>query len=597
MQYGVVFVISLFFFFFGTGFIYPQNLQMLDLGEIVVTPLKIDTPTRDLPSSVSIVTKDEIEMSTANSATDILNLLPGVFIHKTGPFGRADVTIRGFGSRGRRVMVLVDGKPEKMGLFGCTVTHALPLDNVERIEVVRGSSSVLYGSDALGGVVNIITKKPQKKYEGDVTISYGSYDTQIYRIRSGADLGDFGYYFSFDKRTSRGHLPNSDYTHNNFALRVQNTLTEDLDLSFSFRYFDGFKREPEPSPADTWNRYKRGSFDLTLEGKLLQAEQMIKVYRNFGHHRFSDGWHSKDYTTGCMFHFSFNPKEDNRLILGTEFRELGGKVYSGGIPGKYDKSEFAFFLHDEQKFFNNNVILSGGLRYNHDSIAQDIVCPSAGFVWHISSKTDFRGSFERGFRAPGLNELRFFAISNPDLNPEKSWNYEWGLTHQFTPNFGLDFTYFIIKAKDFIAVRSGKFQNIKKVNFKGIEAILNYSVSKNLRMYLSFTHLHSGKYTTGRPENELDLTLLYSKDKIKFSLNGQYVDNYFAADDKKEAIPNFFVVNTKLGYEISNSFEVYLGIDNLFNVEHKVYVDLPGSSAGIYTQPKRSFTFGMTYRW
>jgi len=105
-------------------------------------------------------------------ATDILSIrplnalgalthLPGIFSHRTGDFGRRDVEIRGIGQRGVRLAVLVDGRPEKMGIFNCSVTHSFPLDNVERIEVVRGPSSVLFGPDAMGGVVNIITRRPQ----------------------------------------------------------------------------------------------------------------------------------------------------------------------------------------------------------------------------------------------------------------------------------------------------------------------------------------------------------------------------------------------------------------------------------------------------
>ena len=189
----IIFIAQLFFFLsLSSMCIAEENREaVFDLGQILITPTKTEKAIGDLSLSASVVTKQEIEASTANSATDILNILPGVFVHKTGSFGRADVVIRGQGSRGRRVMVLVDGKPEKMGLFGCTITHSLPLDNVERIEVVRGPASVLYGSDALGGVINIITKKPTEKSKGDATLSYGSFDSQVYRLRQGQDLGQF----------------------------------------------------------------------------------------------------------------------------------------------------------------------------------------------------------------------------------------------------------------------------------------------------------------------------------------------------------------------------------------------------------------------
>jgi iron complex outermembrane receptor protein len=119
------------------------------LDEIVVSATRVERAIKDLSATISVVTRQDIEASNTKSCTDVLNSLPGVFVNKTGDFGRADVDIRGLGDRGRSVMVLTDGRPVKMGLYGCTVTHTLPLDNVERIEVVRGPASVLYGSDAI----------------------------------------------------------------------------------------------------------------------------------------------------------------------------------------------------------------------------------------------------------------------------------------------------------------------------------------------------------------------------------------------------------------------------------------------------------------
>jgi len=119
--------------------------------EIVVTATMTPKAVKDCSASVSVISADDLKALPASNALSLLNNLPGIFISRTGDFGRADVNIRGIGQRGRRIAILVDGRPEKMGLFGCAVTHTFPLDNVERIEIVRGPSSVLYGSEALGG--------------------------------------------------------------------------------------------------------------------------------------------------------------------------------------------------------------------------------------------------------------------------------------------------------------------------------------------------------------------------------------------------------------------------------------------------------------
>lgn len=207
-------------------------------------------------------------------------------------------------------MVLIDGRPVKMGLFGCTVTHSLPLDNVERIEVVRGPLSVLYGSDALGGVINIITKKAEKKFEGNLTTSYGTHNNQQYRLMHGGNLDKLDYYLTGDWRLSDGHLPNSVYDGKDLTGRLGYKITNNIGMVFTGKYFDGYKEEPlratDPDTlvSNTWNDYKRGAIDFSFDGKWGTINGLTKFYRNFGHHEFSDGWQCEDFTNGALVHSS-----------------------------------------------------------------------------------------------------------------------------------------------------------------------------------------------------------------------------------------------------------------------------------------------------
>jgi len=600
IRYSFVLFVSMVLFCYACGYLWAkdESEDAYDLGKIVVTPTSYESSVKDSSLSVSVVTKSDIEASTSHSATDILTVLPGVFVQKTSQFGRADVVIRGQGSRGRRVMVLVDGKPEKMGLYGCTITHALPLDNVQRIEVVRGPASVLYGSDALGGVINIITEKAKEKSEGQATVSYGSYDTQEYLLKQGGKLDAFNYFLTYDRQESRGHLPNSDYNSKDITLRMGQQLNEQFHLGFNTRYFDGFKREPSPAPADTWNLYERGAYDVTLDGKISEISNlMLKAYRDFGTHKFSDDTHSKDYTNGAMLHFDFELLKDNTLLLGSEFRQQGGNILNGPgtVKGKYEKDELAFFFHDEQRLFDK-LILSGGLRYNDDEYIGVLFSSQAGAVYHLLDTTSVRMSVNKGFRAPQLNELRFATQANPDLEAEKAWNYEAGFNHQLTKKLNIDFTYFIMDAENFIRVSSGKFQNLDTVKFKGSESSLEYIFNELLRGRLSYSWLDNGNYTQGRPENEVGMSLIYKKKEWKVSLTGQWIDNYYAADNRQQAIPNFFLLNSKVMYDISKDWQVFLGINNILNVEHEIYADVPGAS-GVFTQPKRNFETGVTFKW
>ncbi|HDI51449.1 MAG TPA: TonB-dependent receptor, partial [Bacteroidetes bacterium] len=584
-----------------------QIVPKYEFPPIVVTATRTPKSVRDLSATVSVVTKEDIEASNATSCTDILNTLPGLFVQKTGDFGRADVDIRGLGERGRKVMVLVDGRPVKMGLFGCTITHSLPLDNVERIEVVRGPLSVLYGSDALGGVINIITRKPTKPLQMDYSFSYGNYSTYQHRLRAGGTKGVFSFYVTADKRKSNGHLPNSAYDGKDFTTRIGYQIGDNLEMVLTGKYFDGYKDEPlratDPDTmiSNTWNDYKRGAIDLSITGKLGNWNNLLKVYRNFGEHKFSDGWHSKDFTNGVVCHSSGKLFASNELIAGIEFRQQGGEKLNSS-PGKWDKAEYAFFFHDEQILLRK-LILTFGARYNQDEVAGGEFCPQIGLVFHPNKKTSLRGAINKGFRSPQINELYIFPPSNEDLKPEVVWSYELGFDHQIVEGINFDLVGYVMKGENLIQKEKNsspppmfRFENTGKFEFKGIETGLKARFGKWLSAQIYYTYLDPGEKTRGRPGDKLDLALRYAWKKLAFSFSAQYVADYFAADNRKEPIPDYFICNTKLNYKLVDGLQAFVAIDNILNKKYEIYVDLPGNAAGLYSMPKRNITIGLNFK-
>ena len=183
-----------------------------DLGEIIVRPYDYGHGMEELPFSISVITWNEIENSNIFSYSNSLENLPGVKVHRTGNFGRADIQIRGRGDRGRQIITLVNGRPELMGLFGCTMTHSLPVENIQRIEVIRGPASVLYGSNSLGGAVNIVTRDEMKKgFTTVIRTSAGSYNSHRHRLRQSGRIDSFSYTFTGGINVSGGFRENSAY--------------------------------------------------------------------------------------------------------------------------------------------------------------------------------------------------------------------------------------------------------------------------------------------------------------------------------------------------------------------------------------------------
>lgn len=572
-----------------------DTLRVYYLDEVVVTAKKAEAKLRDCTASVSLLSEVDIEASNSNSAVDVMNYLPGVFVQKTGSFGRADIDIRGIGGRGRRISVLINGKPEKMSLYGCAVTHSLPLSNVEKVELVRGPASVLYGSDALGGVINIITKKGEQA-QTDYTFSYGSFDTYLNRVRAGAKMRDFDFYATADKRKSSGHIHNSAYDGEEYSLNVGYLPAGKIEGDFMVRYFRGHKEEPLPSAPGTWNDYERGGANLSLEYEFQQDWKAgLSLYGNGGEHNFSDGWHSKDLTYGVDFQVDGNLLQNNNLTSGWELRQLHGERLSDP-GGEWDRTNFSVFVQDEQ-LICRELLLSLGGRYSHDEISGGDFALHAGLVLELPSRTLLRLAVDKGFRVPQINELYMFPSSNEDLEAERVWNYEAGINQTLFSGMSLDLTGFTMKGDNLIEAGRNPspppmylFQNTGQFNFKGVELGVRLE-GRSLNGQVYYSHLDSQEKTQGRPEDKLSMKLRCSLERASFSLDGQYVWNYYAEDNHQERIDDFLVLNSKVSYKIGGYLELFAGVENVLDEAYDIYVDLP-SGSGVYAMPERSFSVG-----
>lgn len=572
--------------------------------EIVVTATMTRKAVKDCSASVSVVDEVDLKATSASNAMNLLSYLPGLFIRKTGDFGRSDVDIRGIGQRGRRIAVLVDGRPEKMGLFGCAVTHAFPLDNVERIEVVRGPSSVLYGSGAMGGVVNILTHEPREKTEIAFAASYGSYDTRQLNLKYGQNLKKFKYYFTLDNRQSDGHIENSGYTGNAFTGKMIYNLADGLEISLRGKYFTGKKYEAgsiEFPLTDFWNDYKRGAVDFTLKRKRDKDEVLFKVYRNFGHHQFSDGWHSRDYINGGILRFTTNRISNHELSVGIDARNIGGKSYSFPV-GEWKKNEAAFFFQDEY-VFKKKWIFSTGIRLNRDSLYGYEICPHWGAVFQANNSTRLRGMINKGFRSPQLNELFMYPAANPALKPERVWNFEIGFDQRIVSWLDFNITLFRMLGSNLIETVSNPapppqflFMNTGKFTFTGAESGIKARFSRKLSSHLFFTYLDPRENTKGRPGQKWDLSFRFEDKALFASLQGQYITDYFGANFSQSPLSSYLLLNARVVVELSRYINVFLDLNNILDTNYLIYLELPGLGSGSYPMPKRNINLGLTLK-
>jgi len=580
-----------------------DSLPFYNIREIVVTAKKTFVPLESLPLSMSLIDRELIDITTANSSTGIAENLPGVFIQRTGEFGRNDVNIRGLGSRGRKSLVLIDGKPENMSLFGCTVTHSFLMHDIERIEVIRGPSSTMYGSGAMGGVLNIIPRRPTG-LEIEARTAGGSNQTAVTSGRLGFSSGPVFGSASIDYRESGGHTENSSYRGSDIIARGGIYLGDQSELTVSGKIFDGFKQEPSTLgsdlPGQAWNDYRRGSADIQFRSEAESLWYSGRYYRNFGEHLFSDGWHSTDATDGFLFHIAGNPLSWLEINGGADYRYQQGELpdQNDSRWSKYDWGIYSGVELSPRK----RISFSLSARYNRDQVSGSEISPSAGLTARPWKGGSVRALISHGFRSPQINELYMYPPSNSDLEAERVWNYELGIRQNLGAGFSTDLTVFRMDGENFIETVPSPspppmyiFDNTGELQFDGLEFSVMGSMHPSFLGRFSVTLLDPGADTRGRPGRKFDLSVRWRTDISTVKLSGQRVDDYFAADNREGPISSYNVFNLYADLDIGNGISAFGSLDNIFDQDYAVFTDLPGGSAGLYGMPGRTFMAGLRY--
>jgi outer membrane receptor protein involved in Fe transport len=558
----------------------------------------------------AVVNQSDIENRNTPSATEMISSVPGVFVMKAASQIKSDVSIRGLGDSFRRIGLFIDGRPEKMSVFGCGVSQTLLAGNIERIEITKGPDSVLFGGDGFGGVINIITRRPQEPFEGDVRVSYGTYNTQNYFANLGGVNEKFLYQFSVNKASSDGHLPNSGYNAMDYYWKLGYKINGVSELIFSGKYFEGDELEPEAKDnngnpvAPSQYNFKRGGADAKYNREFGSGNMEILVFGVWGEHLFSDNVHSKDLLFGAFAHFTDESFKNNVIRYGAEYRFSDGEVIAGAAPanptGRWQKNEFAIFALDEYSI-NERAKVFAGARYNYDEISGSAFVPRAGASYDLTEKLTARAIYSRGFRTPYINELYALPISNKELKPEILDSYEIGVNSKY---LGIDFdlSCYVMNGDNIIQTvpknpgPGMEFQNSGSYVFKGAELSVRYDIFKNLKAFAGYSYLDPGDLTQSNAKNKIDLSLDYSIGKFSIFAGGMLIYDYYAANNNKAKLNNFNVFNAKIHYTINNSFTLFAAADNFTNMQYEMFI-VSFAKAYIYDMPGATYTAGVRYRF
>ena len=566
---------------------------------------------QDTITTTQEIIKQDIEKINPVQALEVVKNLPGIIVQKTGNTGRTDPVIRGFGDNCRRIIVLIDGKPEFMSLFGCGVSHSmLAAGNIAKIEITKGPDSVLYGSGALGGVINIITQTPIKPFEGILDISFGSFNTQNGKIYLGGLQKNIIYEVSVNKITSDGHLPNSQYNATDLYEKIGYIFRDGSSVVFEAKQFQGLKHEPETRTKDGgkvylnnyWEDYHRNSYQINLDKLYSRQTLSVRAYQNDGDHQFSNSWHSKDSLIGVMANYDWEIRDDDLLKIGVDYKQQEGKLLSQSSYGKMNIGtwklyEYAFYVLDKHNFTNNFVALAG-VRYNNNEVSGEQFVPRAGLEYQFIENVRIKGLYSRGFRSPYLNELYLVPPRNENLKNETVDSYEIGIDFK-KDDFIFNTTLFVMKGDNLIQKAPNKIapsqmllQNVGDYEFKGAELYLSYIFSKFMDLQAGYTYFDACKHTQGRPQDKLDLNINFKTSRWNLALNSMYIGNYYSQDNKQGRLNDFAVLSAKLIFKVNDSVKLFVNGENLTNQEYEIFLDRDADNYPITKMPAIAVYFG-----
>jgi iron complex outermembrane receptor protein len=603
--------------FAGAGFarVIDDSVQ---LGEIIVTGSRTETNLRNLPMSVTVVGNKTIENRLEQSLLPVITEeVPGLFVTGRGIMGYGVSTgsaggmkIRGVGgSPTTGVLLLIDGHPQYMGLMGHPLPDAYQTLLAERVEVVRGPASVLYGSNALGGVINIITKKQAEDgIRTNLRAMYGSYNTVSSEVNNHVRSGKFSSYLSFGYNHSDGIRENMEFNqysaYGKFGYDFTARWKAFADLSLT--NFDASNPGAINDPiTDNDADVTRGVTSFSIENRYDKTSGALKFFYNFGLHEIDDGYRPngapRDYhfrSTDNMFGISlyqlFNFFTGNRITAGFDLQRFSGHAWNSYLDNRPDAdivrkgiNDIAGYLNIEQSIFPK-LLVNAGIRVDNNSRTGTEWVPQAGLSFPVSDVTVLKAVVSKGFRNPTIREMYMFPPQNPDLKPEQLMNYELSFSQKLLDyKLGFDVNLFHIRGNNAIQTvitdRGPLNVNTGEIENYGLELASSFTITSNLRLSANYSLLNMKYKIEAAPEHKLYAGFDCSVSKWRISSGVQYIGNLYTSVAEANTVKDSFTLwNLRAAYSICKILELFVKGENLLAQEYEINIGYPMPKTAVF---------------
>ncbi len=588
------------------------------LYEVIVTGSMSKVNLKNVPMSISIVGKRQIHNRLEPSLLPLLTEeVPGLFITQRGVMGygvaagsAGGMSIRGIGGTPTSgILILIDGHPQYMGLMGHPLADSYQSMMIERVEVVRGPASVLYGSNAMGGVINIITQKQrQNGLHNSVQLMYGSYNTFNAEVANGWRQDKVHVNANIGYNRSDGHRENMEFKQINGYVKIGYDFSENWSSFVDMNISNTKSSNPGPTSnpiIDNDADITRGMTSFSIENEYEKTAGAVKFFYNFGAHEINDGYidgqqpklfrfNSNDQMSGISLHQSYAFFEGNKTTAGFDFQRFGGKAWnkfsnaSNNVElANVHLNNVAGYVNLQQTLFQKRLTLNAGIRLdNHEKNGMEWI-PQFGLSFAPTATTVVKAIVSKGFRNPTVREMYMFPPQNPDLLPERLMNYEISLLQTLLENrLSFEVNLFYIKGDNMIqtAMVNGKPLNINsgKVENKGFEITANYQIYRGLQLSTNYSFLDMTHKILAAPEHKLYVSGTYSKNRWTFSTGIQYIGNLYKAIRPEPVKENFTLWNARVSFRATSWLNLFLKGENLLEQKYEINAGYPMQGATVF---------------
>jgi outer membrane receptor protein involved in Fe transport len=593
------------------------------ISEVVVTGTKAQTDPRFLPFTVQEVSRQALTQNHQQSVLPtLMEQVPGLMVTSRSMLGygvstgaAGNISVRGLSGSSGQMLVLVDGHPQYSGIYGHPLADSYQTLLADHVEVVTTPSSLLYGSNAMGGVINIITRQAHTDGNSlDMEAGAGSYGTVQAEVSDQYRRGPFSLTAAGQFARTDNHRPHNGFEQYGGLLKATYDLSRYWDLYADVNLTHWISRYPGSVDSPVYGAAQwitRGSAALAVDNHYGRTQGQMSLFSDFGRHKIDDGtsdpttttnryFRSRDNILGLSAWQAFQWIRGGQFTVGLDYQHIYGRAFYTSketgetldTPNKQSghshRNEIAGYVDLRQDLWRW-LTINAGVRVDHHSVTGTEWVPQAGLVVRPSALGEIKAVATKGFRNPTMRELYLYPTSTEDLRPERLWSYELsyhGRTASRRFTYGAAVYY--MNGDNLIQVVNRKNVNTGKIENTGVELEAAYALGSHWRLNTNHSWMHLAHPIVVAPQYKGYLGAECTYGRFRANAGLMQVSGLYKQVGSNEQTENFTLLNATVNYDVTSALTLWVRGDNLLAQKYEI-------NAG-YPMPRATFMAGVRVR-